>query len=298
MDFIWKWCSDTRLCHFIKNHVKPVRDYKDRNIFRVAQEDQLRTKKSDGTFDGMTTMVHNGIEQDGLSPIWYTTEEGGQFYLNDEARQQKGYIIRAKMIYDGEQGYFLNFADEHGRLNFEAINSFINFTGVKRLLNGIVPFNTPNRTRISHLYTDVLMFRYFINLLNELDHLFNCDDGNYPEYPIYGFYLGKSDSNMTLYTENAFVYYPEYIIIQRYQKDLLLIEGIEPLQTKRSREETVYEDDIYLDISTSNQTPLNKKSRKSVKSNVTKPTTTKKSTKKRGGSKRKGKTRRKKRTYK
>lgn len=308
MNFISAWCSDTILCNFITTHIKPLSEFEGHKIFRVAQKEQLITKNQDGEIDGNTSVVHNGIKQGGLSPVWYTTEEGVQFYVNDEARQQHGYIIKAKMnCGNKEQGYFLNFAHKNGKLDFKAINSFINLTGFREKLNGLNLFNEETQTRTSHLYTDVEMFRYFIEKLDDLDFLADFDSCFCPQYPIYGFYLGKSDSNMTLYTENAFVYFPEYIIVQRYQKELLLIDGIDPLQIddkldnpcKRSREKTVSIDDIYLDISTSDPIPLSKKGRTSAKSTARKqPTTTKKTTKKRGGSKRKRKTRRKKRTYK
>jgi hypothetical protein len=310
MDSLKKWFGDCRLCYFINNYIKSIQEFNGHEIYRVSQKEQLGTFNEDGTPDGFTTMVHNGEVQDGLTPIWYTTKSGVDFYVNDESRQKNGYLIEAKINYDSE-GYLINFADQYGRLDYDGINNFIQLTGATDLLNGIVPFDKKNMTRVSDLYTDVRMFRYFINLLNNLGYIEDYDNGYKPKYPIYGFYLGKSDSGMTYSTADAYEYHHEYIIIQKFQQQILSIEQIKPLNSakqttrpmsnntlnptisrsevvtvdnitgkKRSRTTGINADEIVVDLEPTNKTP--RKTKRGIRKN--------------GGSKRKTKTRRKRKT--
>lgn len=213
--------------HFIDGLLIPVSKFYGHIIYRVAQEEQLKPTNN----DGFTTMIHNGEPQGDLSPIWYTTEEGVDFYVKDEARQPNGYLIEAKITSNLENAYFINFS-KNGKLDFKTINRFIDLMGARQLLN-CNPFDESNETRNSHLYEDVTLFRHLIKKLDECGCLMDCDIGHQPCNAICGFYLGLSDSGMTYGTEDSFQYYPEYIIIQKFQKDILSIVNDKSSEKKR-----------------------------------------------------------------
>jgi len=144
---------NSKLDNFIRRYLKPLEEFNNHEIYRVAQEEQLLTRNENGIPDGYTTMIVKGQIQNGLTPIWYTTEQGVDFYIKDSKRIPKGYLIKGN-INNNREGYLINFAKNNGNLDYQAINRFIELTDATKVYEKMMsqpPFD--NRFEIRNSVT-------------------------------------------------------------------------------------------------------------------------------------------------
>ena len=165
------------------------------NKRKFVNEKIYRINNSKYLNNGLPTGINDN------SPIWYSTEEGINFYRNKQVRPNS---IEISFYLNTNNLFLINLADEDDNLNFSLLYDFMNILSISDEIKNQFEYN--ERNSITEL--DRKLFEEFIKQLEI------CEIND-----ICGFYLGKSKY---FYDDiNPHIFHQEYILIANKQSEIL-----------------------------------------------------------------------------
>jgi hypothetical protein len=166
------------------------------------------------------------------SPIWYSTREGIELYINPSMRGNSKpitFILNTNPTPNASKYFFIDLSDEENNLNYDLLNKFMDILNVRNAIKK----QFENNQRKSDTDLDRELFQVFINKLESC----NISD-------ICGFYIGESLYNFP-YAMFPDIFHPEYVIIANKQREILSSPGlnmnsidiqfVEPTKTKKRK---------------------------------------------------------------